>query len=125
MATHGYEQHLSSRPEDNYQHLQWGTAADSSPSPSTPTPKSADHPIPQDKADCYFDEPQRQGPSLTINADYSRVAAVDTSFKKLKSNQVEVLKQLRREYEVLRNTELDSGIFSNNRAATDSVESNV
>ena len=30
--------------------------------------------------------------------DYSTVAALDTGFKKLKSNQVEMLKELRREY---------------------------
>lgn len=51
------------------------------------------------------------------------MSAIETGFKKLKSNQIEILKELKKEYEVLRNSSLDSRNFIQKKLTSES-ESN-
>lgn len=46
-------------------------------------------------------------------SEYSQVSAIETGFKKLKTNQIEILRELKKEYEVLRNSSLDSRVYLN------------
>jgi hypothetical protein len=102
-------------PEENYRHLQWGQAGDL---PSGFPSLEPSHIYPN------YPPSERSQEEPSVNVDYSQVAAVETGFKKLKSNQIEILKELRREYEVLRNTQLDPGVLPSQRMATESVVSN-
>ena len=118
MATHPYptRTHNSHHfPEENYRYMQWGAA-------NAPDSNAVPHLYlsgQQYHTDYYPTERQNEDSAV----EYSQVAALDTGFRKLKSNQIEILRELKREYEVLKNTELESASYHHKKLHTDRSES--
>lgn len=50
-----------------------------------------------------------------VKAEYNQGITMENDFKKIKSSHLEILKELRREYEVLKNADLGSAIIPNRK----------
>ena len=82
----------------------------------------------------YTNQPDEQSGKRMLNdlgedgnhyyTEYSQVSAIETGFKKLKTNQIEILKELKKQYEVLKNSSMDSRIGSNNKSISESESYN-
>ena len=90
--------------EDSARYLQWGTAAPQQPVVSPPA-------APLSTARSYTSNQVASGDHTedgrSYYTEYSQVSAIETGFKKLKTNQIEILKELKKEYEVLKNSTLE------------------
>lgn len=87
MATRSYEDRVHSShhfPEEDYRNLEWGRPYEH-PQPPVPPLWMPTHYHPD-----YYPTPRY--PSDEPNVDYSQIASLDTGFKKLKSNQIEILR---------------------------------
>lgn len=117
----GVDAHLSL--DEPQRPLQWGH----SPSQQhfeTAHQRLYENTHPKDAYTVNFGEAPREEDGRHYYTEYSQVSAIETGFKKLKSNQIEILKELKREYEVLKNSSIESKVYPKGKEASES-DSNI
>ena len=96
--------HRAPAPEE-VRYIQWGIQQPDQPD----LPKHA----PYSQSDEHSEKRGAEEEGNHYLSEYSQVSAIETGFKKLKTNQIEILRELKKEYEVLRNSSLDSHVYLN------------